>query len=1004
VRTPPGFVLAEELVVSGKAEANRDEQTGAVGNEWLRLALGLPEGKHPFPWQRELLERFLRGAPVQAVDVPTGLGKTAVMAIWLVARALGAPLPRRLVYVVDRRAVVDQATDIAERLREWVATTPSVAAALGLADRSLPISTLRGQHADNRQWLEDPGVPAIVLGTIDMIGSRLLFSGYGVSRKMRPYHAGLLGADALIVLDEAHLVPPFERLIEQIASGVDAAGRPLGPTDPADRAVIPRLHFLSLSATGRERSGDEVVRLNDEDRRHEVVKKRLEATKRLALRDAVDSKDLPEVLATEAWMRSGEGKAPCRIIVFCTSREGAKKVHETLCERAARATAVDVELFVGGRRVYEREAASRWLAARGFLAGTPGRPERATFVIATAAGEVGVDLDADHAVCDLVAWERMVQRFGRVNRRGDGDATIVVVPTAPDQKAEAALAKLEKWLAWARQATDTAHEADDPDAPEPDDHGDTPGDEDEAASGDGDCDAAPGKEPKLKVEERRLAERVLRSDATLKVLRSLRPLKEAAAYDASPAALLELRERATTDADLREAIRLATTPAPLHPPLTRALVEAWSMTSLEEHTGRPEVAPWIRGWPDEDEAPQTTVVWRTFLPVDNGGRLFAPRDLEAFLDAANPHLAERLETETWQVVDWLTKRVKTLKQQEREADETSDRFARPLHRGDVVAVILSASTARPEILRGDALATGDQRDKIERALCGATLMVDRRLGGLASGLLNAAEETPAVDVTEQSDTPTRVVPFRVRRVVGEESGSPEDGWRVEASIPIGYAGEDPTEWLIIESLSRQLAGSEEGRSGSRHAQRLDEHQQWTEGDARRIAEALSLPADLTELLTVAARLHDEGKKAQRWQRAFRAPNGGDPPYAKTVTRPNLALLGGYRHEFGSLPYAEEHTRVAALTPPLRELCLHLIAAHHGYARPLIGTAGAPEPPSRLGQRAREIVLRFSVLEKRWGPWGLAWWEALLRAADALASRRNDQRASHDKGPDGGRRG
>src|SRR5688572_15112774 len=65
------------------------------GHDLLRRALGLSENDSPFPWQLELLRRFLTGETVRALDIPTGLGKTATMAIWLVARALGASLPRR---------------------------------------------------------------------------------------------------------------------------------------------------------------------------------------------------------------------------------------------------------------------------------------------------------------------------------------------------------------------------------------------------------------------------------------------------------------------------------------------------------------------------------------------------------------------------------------------------------------------------------------------------------------------------------------------------------------------------------------------------------------------------------------------------------------------------------------------------------------------------------------------------------------------------------------------
>jgi len=65
---------------------------GNLANEWLRQALGLAEGETPFPWQEELLSCFVRGKIPPAVDIPTGLGKTAVMAIWVVARASGAKL------------------------------------------------------------------------------------------------------------------------------------------------------------------------------------------------------------------------------------------------------------------------------------------------------------------------------------------------------------------------------------------------------------------------------------------------------------------------------------------------------------------------------------------------------------------------------------------------------------------------------------------------------------------------------------------------------------------------------------------------------------------------------------------------------------------------------------------------------------------------------------------------------------------------------------------------
>ena len=95
----------------------------------------------------------------------------------------------------------------------------------GIAGLPLAVSTLRGELADNEQWKDDPRCPAIVVGTIDMIGSKLLFSGYGDSQYFRPLHAGLMGCDTLFIHDEAHLTPAFSRLLFGVANHADEGER-----------------------------------------------------------------------------------------------------------------------------------------------------------------------------------------------------------------------------------------------------------------------------------------------------------------------------------------------------------------------------------------------------------------------------------------------------------------------------------------------------------------------------------------------------------------------------------------------------------------------------------------------------------------------------------------------------------------------------------------------------------------------------------------------------------
>ncbi len=931
----------------------------------LTQALGLKEDGSPFPWQEEMLARFLAGIGNRlSLDIPTGLGKTGVISAWLVAKSDGVSLPRRLVYVVDRRAVVDQATREAVRLRAWVDANPDVKLKLGLhSARSLPISTLRGQYVDNREWLDDPSTPAIIVGTVDMVGSRLLFEGYGVSRKMRPYHAALLGSDTLFVLDEAHLVPPFEMLLENLVLNIDSFG-----PDGELAGLVPDVKLLSLSATGRTVKG-EVLRLGDKDLKHPEASKRLEATKKLTFCESDGSQPLAEMLAAEAWKLAGQGRANVRVIVFSNSRDDAEKALSAVVKRAKgnknqgiEKVVIETQLFVGARRVRERDKAADWLAKHGFLAGRVEAPERPAFVFATSAGEVGVDLDADHMVSDLVEWERMIQRLGRVNRRGNGEANVRVIVESPqpDKKTQEAMHKSE---------SDRT------------------------------------KEEQKKVAD--FAKKKQRPDVLRQPIQSLP--KSNGEHNASPGAIRHLKIQSEKDTRLAEIFDDATSPAPLRPALTRPVVDAWSMTSLEKHTGRPLVAPWLRGWIDEE--PQTMVVWRRYLPVCDRTHVIEEKrktDAREFFEHAPPHLSETLDTESYRVLDWLTKRanaiLKAIPDAKQSKSVESADGKQALQPDSVIAIILGRAlevltilTLRELVFDSDDKTFNKRnKDNLQRNLNNNTLIVDRRFGGLSEeGLLNISAKTmpgaadePAqwIEVGESEGSAQAPIPeFRVRE--SEDGARSNDAdWQTCFRFASRVSDEgEPTSFLVVDKWKHN-SSSEDSRSVSRTHQQLAVHRKCAEYEAERLASRLSLSGDHAKMLRIAARLHDEGKNCDRWQNAFSAKPEGRP-YAKTIGPVKLSLLDGYRHEFGSLANIEADSEFQELNPDLQELCLHLVAAHHGFARPVIRTHGCEDsPPSALEERARDVALRFARLQQRWGPWGLAWWESLLRAADQRASR------------------
>ena len=197
---------------------------------------------------------------------------------------------------------------------------------------------------------------------------------------------------------------------------------------------------------------------------------------------------------------------------------------------------------------------------------------------------------------------------------------------------------------------------------------------------------------------------------------------------------------------------------------------------------------------------------------------------------------------------------------------------------------------------------------------------------------------------------------------------------------------------------------------------LDKHLHGVEEWARRFGAGVGLPVPLIEDLALAARLHDVGKSDPRFQAMLHGGNSwaaqaagvllaksGDLPTRRRERRRASRESGypaGGRHELLSVRLIES---VPGLLEPAHdgELVLHLVASHHGLCRPFAPVVFDREPVTVeekiLGYRMSGssatglerldsgVSERFWRLVRRYGWWGLAWLEALMRLADHRCS-------------------
>jgi CRISPR-associated endonuclease/helicase Cas3 len=897
-------------------------------------------GNHPFRWQWRLFESFTRAAWPHQVDLPTGLGKTSVIGLWVLALgralemdAVPLPIPRRLAYVVDRRVVVDQASEEAEtivnRLKEAIEAQGddvlhAVARRLqeaGCDDGVLALSALRGQRTLETTWRLDPARPAIIIGTVDMIGSRLLFSAYGrVGRWGRPYEAGLLAQDCLLVLDEAHLSQPFDDTLAAAEALV------------AQRPRIRPFAVIRMGATSRPCPADRWRFSLEEEDREPRVRRRLQAGKRLELRELREpsgsaAADLAQWTVEVARRAAERGEKPAIGLVLNTVR-AARAAHLELRTRLGE-NSLDPEavlVLTGSMRGIERDeivsadrATPEACLYRRFRAGHTGNKDGPAFLVATSCIEVGADIDLDHLGTEACALDSLVQRLGRVNRRGERETSSIVRVLTGAVGLSDVPANISKWLGELRQ-------------------------QHPALALDGD------------------------------------------ALDGSPDGLPRTAAIALDESDdLR--MRLCGAPEPV-PFLSRATVDDLSMTSLAwEEADRPDVSLWLHGCAPDDEGGYVELGWRTELDWVTG-----ERDAENLVDAFPLAPRETARCPLSEAVQ-LLQRLRSQRGQDAghclvlvRGDVARGHRIASLPDGDAELYSLAAwsQVALPCTAGGykdhfvDPGSSGIVGDVADRAI--PETWAPRRRLWISEGYLSAAPE-PAdggLDVVE-------VVEAWLAEDAEELRAACEPAMRMllgNAWDAIAAGGSAKRGVVVArQRRTRTIESADEDRAsvGYRTPVTLSQHLEDAGRWAERLCKELGL-GDVARAIIDAAKAHDLGKDRPWWQRAIGATS--PPPLAKSGRSGfNHAANQRYRHELGSLfDLLRQGGR-------LDELVAHLVTTHHGYGRPTFAMEQAG-PVRVLGAEhaIRDAALRFARLHQELGAWQLAYLEAVLKAADALASR------------------
>ena len=679
-------------------------------------------------------------------------------------------------------------------------------------------------------------------------------SPYMHSPRMRSVEAGLVSQDTLFLLDEVHLAGAFLDTLTRLER--------LNPI----RGIAPRRQVVPMSATLASTLATlHPFQLKQAERRDKALAPRLNAPKLVRWSD----KKVEQTLATI--------DVPCVLMVANTVRTALEWFKKAAKAEAARRRGVTLErklfLVTGRMRQLDRqktlEAVERRLKGRD-----------PTLVVATQCVEAGVDWDFDAMISECASWDALVQRMGRVNRRGKR------------HDAECFILKAQRTF----NRTGVAEKS---------------------------C-------PVYREYE----------------IRTAGWLAEASPLRCPPGSMPEAPEGC------------------VHPPrsapvLIPEYLDLWSQNRADGPAF--DVSVFLHGVREERGV---QVVWR---------ELDLARDrsfLKWLLKALPPSSLETVSIPIPELRRWL-------------GDRSAIRF------GTEVSI-----------------------QSAEEIGVGATIVVPTEYGGIGGhgtfdGSADRVSDVSSAAMRDHRDTQFQ---FHDAPPVHDED-SIED--QVKTWIAEDQSRSVLQDWTWIDAGRRWLFVShlpieddDDGPTFRCRAVRLESHLNGVAARTRAVAARLGLPARMTEDLSLAARLHDLGKLDDRFQQLCGRTFGTEP-----LGKSGQDWVARRRREAVSVyPKGERHEALSVElmihnglhdTANDAELVEHIVASHHGWARPFIRTAQGKAPVrDRLfgvdfgadltHKEAMRAPARFRSVQRRFGWLGLSWLEAIVQLCDHRQSEAEER--------------